>query len=105
MAISPHEVAERVEEFIRKAFRVAEGDRTFTGDAHLYEGGFIDSAGVVELIAFIESSFDVTIEDEDIFSDEFTTINGISRVVRTRLASRARSDGHGRGAGDGQAAR
>lgn len=76
-----------VERFIRTHFRVLDTDPSFHRDAHLYEGGFVDSVGVVELIAFVESTFNVTLEDEDVFSDEFTTINGISSVL-TRLTDK-----------------
>ena len=70
-----------LESFVRKQFRVADGDSEFSRDAHLFEGGYVDSAGVVELLMFIESTFGVTLGDEQVFSDEFTTINGISALV------------------------
>lgn len=82
MAITQDEAAGRVEDFIRSEFRVAQADSSFTRDTHLYDAGFVDSTGVVELISFIESTFDVEIPDEDLFSDAFTTINGISAVVQ-----------------------
>lgn len=87
MVIAQHPIAQTVERFVRTHFRVLDTDPGFHRDAHLYEGGFVDSAGVVELIAFVESTFDVTLEDEDMFSDEFTTINGISSVL-TRLTDK-----------------
>ena len=40
---------------------------------------------MVELISFIESTFDVEIPDEDLFSDAFTTIDGISTVVERHV--------------------
>lgn len=86
MAISPASIAEAIERFIRTQFQIADNDPIFTRDAHLYESGFVDSAGVVELIAFLESTFDVTLPDDDVFSDEFTTINGIGAVVHRRLS-------------------
>jgi acyl carrier protein len=87
MAITQAPIAQTVERFIRSHFRVLDTDPSFHRGAHLYEGGFVDSAGVVELIAFVESTFKLTLEDEDVFSEEFTTINGISSVL-TRLADR-----------------
>lgn len=89
MVITRDEIAQVVERFIRGHFRVLSGDPTFNRDAHLYEGGFVDSTGVVELIAFVESTFDVTLEDEDVFGDVFTTINGISGLVLARRGDNA----------------
>lgn len=88
MAISPDDIAGRVEGFVRREFRVVEDDPGFSRDVHLYESGYVDSAGVVELIAFVEATFDVKLEDEHIFSDRFTSINGISGVVAECLADR-----------------
>ena len=81
MATSQVEVGTVIEQFIRREFRIVDGTAPGIRDTHLYESGYVDSAGVVELIAFVESTFDVTLEDEHVFSDQFTTINGIAALV------------------------
>lgn len=97
MVITQDEIAQVVERFIRGHFQVLSGDPAFNRDAHLYEGGFVDSMGVVELIAFVESTFDVTLKDEDVFGDLFTTVNGICDVV----LARRRDNGSGSAEMDG----
>jgi acyl carrier protein len=93
MTAPQYEVASAIEAFIRRQFRIIEGDAAFSRDAHLFEGGYVDSAGVVELLMFVESTYGVTLDDEQIFSDQFTTINGItgiltpSRTVRDELGA------------------
>ncbi|MBI4271491.1 MAG: acyl carrier protein [Candidatus Rokubacteria bacterium] len=87
MTPMPNDIARAVEQFVRTAFLVPDGDASFHRDAHLYDGGFVDSAGVVELIAFLESAFDMVLEDDDVFDDTFTTINGIAAVVHRRLVA------------------
>lgn len=82
MAISSDEAAHRIEAFVRREFRVAPQDPTFSRDTHLFESGFLDSTGVLELVAFLESAFGLRLPDEELFSEEFTTINGISGIVR-----------------------
>lgn len=86
MGRSPESIASAVETFIRGEFRVQASDRSFHRDVPLYDSGFVDSAGVVELIAFLESTFDVELTEEDIFSEHFTTINGISSLIHLRLS-------------------
>jgi acyl carrier protein len=54
----------------------------------MFEAGLVDSAGVVELIAFLESTFKIGLGDDDVFSEEFTTINGIASIV-DRIATKA----------------
>ncbi|HSL20192.1 MAG TPA: acyl carrier protein [Vicinamibacterales bacterium] len=81
MATPLPDTAARIEAFIRRHFHVIDGDPGFSRDAHLFEGGYVDSAGIVELLMFIESTFGVTFGDDQIFSDQFTTINGISALL------------------------
>jgi acyl carrier protein len=81
MAISPPDTAGRIEAFIRRHFRIVADDPRFSRDAHLFEDGYVDSAGVVELLMFLESTFAVKLDDEQIFSDEFTTINGLGAII------------------------
>jgi acyl carrier protein len=95
MATSQGEIADVIEHFIRQEFRIIE-DGTSLREAHLYESGYVDSAGVVELIAFVESMFNISLDDEHVFSDEFTTINGISAIVMAleKMGSGVISRGH-----------
>lgn len=81
MPTSQPDVARVVDGFIREHFQIADDDPAFSRDAHLFEGGFVDSAGVVELLMFLESTFGVTLDDQHIFSDDFTTINGITAIL------------------------
>ena len=83
MDTSPPDFAAIVDRFIREHFHIADGARHFSRDAHLFEGGYVDSVGMVELLMFVESTFGVKFEDEHIFSDRFTTINGIAAIVAT----------------------
>jgi acyl carrier protein len=87
MVTSQAEIAGVIEQFIRKQFRIHERDRSLR-DLHLFESGFVDSAGVVELIAFLESTFTIRLDDDQVFSDDFTTINGIAAIVEA-LSARA----------------
>jgi acyl carrier protein len=75
------EISNRIEAFVRAQFRVADDDPRFDRDVDLFEGGFVDSIGVVELLAFIGEEFDVEIPEGALMSDEFTTIAGIGQIV------------------------
>ena len=82
MVTSQAEIASVIERFIQRQFRIVDAVPSLR-DTHLFESGFVDSAGVVELIAFVESTFKVRLGDDQVFSDDFTTINGISSIVGT----------------------
>lgn len=85
MTNTPDIIAQAIERYIRSEFRIRDDDQSFDRDVDLYDLGFVDSAGAVELIAFVETTFGLELRDDDIFSDHFTTITGISGLVHARL--------------------
>ncbi len=81
------EVAERIEQFVRTQFSISPSDPRFARDADLFEGAYVDSVGLAELLAYVEEEFGVSVPDDDLLSDEFATIDGIAATV-CRLADR-----------------
>jgi acyl carrier protein len=70
-----------VEAYIRERFHVRADDALFSRDVNMWENGYVDSAGVVEMIAFLERTFNITLPEEVLFDPDFTNIRGISRLV------------------------
>jgi acyl carrier protein len=75
------EVAERIEQYVRIQFRVAPRDTRFSRSLPLFEAGYVDSVGVVELLAFLGEEFGVNLSDGILMSDEFSTIDGMAAVI------------------------
>jgi acyl carrier protein len=48
--------------FVHERFRLAAGSRRLGVDSPLFSSGVIDSFGLLELIAFLEDTFGVTID-------------------------------------------
>jgi acyl carrier protein len=78
---TPETRASALEEFIRENFQVGDDDPYFTHDVSLWDEGYVDSTGLVEVITFIEEEFGVTVTDEMLFSPDFTTISGMARMI------------------------
>jgi acyl carrier protein len=74
-------VAASVEAFVRARSRVSADDRRFSRQINLWEVGYVDSIGAVELIAFIEAEFGVDLPDAALFDPAFTSVDGIARIV------------------------
>jgi acyl carrier protein len=75
------EVADRTEAYIRNHFSISSRDVGFGPTVDLFQGGYVDSVGLVELLQFIQDEFGVEIPDDDLLSDDFATIEGIARIV------------------------
>jgi D-alanine--poly(phosphoribitol) ligase subunit 2 len=79
--LSPDIIAGRIEAFVRKQFVVDPQDNDFGRTVDLYDRGYIDSIGFVELLAFLANEFGVEIPEEDLLTDGFLMINGIAIIV------------------------
>lgn len=70
-------VKTRIREFLARYFRgveIADGEDFFAL-------GFVNSMFAMQLVAFVEKEFGLTVEDEDIDINNFNTIDAIARLV------------------------
>ena len=82
--MTQEETASCLESFVRTKFAVGSADTRFSRSAPLFDLGYVDSVGVVELLAFIRETFGVEIPDDELLSDDFSTLDGIARIVSRR---------------------
>ena len=59
-------------------------DRVIQTHEALISTGLIDSFSLVDLSLFVESTFGVRIEDTELNSDTFETIDDLSEIIRQR---------------------
>jgi acyl carrier protein len=76
---------DEVRQFIVKNFYVADADSLPDG-ASLLERGVIDSTGVLEVIGFVEKTFGVRVEDEEMLPENLDSIERITAFVERKLA-------------------
>lgn len=68
-------------------FKIPFGSNGMADTTNLIEAGMIDSFGIVELIGYLESRFDVMLHDEDLMSSELMSVSGMANlVVKRRVA-------------------
>jgi acyl carrier protein len=53
-----------------------------------FMGEIVDSLGIIKIINFIESEFDILVEDEDILPQNFQSISAIVNLVQTKIEIR-----------------
>jgi acyl carrier protein len=53
-------------------------------DTSFLENGLIDSTGIMEMVAFIEKTFDLTVEDEELVPENFDSIRKVSDFIRRK---------------------
>ena len=79
-------VVETIRQFIIDNFLFGESDH-FDENTDLFEKGILDSTGIIELVGFIEQNFNVTIEDEELIIDNFSTLNRIDHYLQLKTTS------------------
>ena len=78
-----------VRAFLTQNFPLADEGSDLGGDDSLIEAGVIDSTGVLELIEYLESNYDIQISDEEVLPDNLDSIARISRFVTAKLDGNA----------------
>ena len=73
---------QRVREFVTSNFFVQDA-ASLTDSASLLDLGVVDSTGVLEVMGFLESTFGVTVEDDEIVPDNLDSIERIAAFRRS----------------------
>ena len=53
-------------------------------DDDIFALGFVNSLLAMQLVAFVEKEFGITVEDQDLDLDNFRTVNAIARLVERK---------------------
>jgi acyl carrier protein len=64
-------------------------DVAIDDDASFMEGHILDSTGFIELITFLEETFGVKVEDEEILPENFDSLVSIEGYLRRKRTQRA----------------
>jgi len=61
-------------------------DEGFGDTDSFLESGIVDSTGVLQLVAFLEATYGITISDEELVPDNLDSIQNIARFLGGKLA-------------------
>lgn len=74
-------VAERVRRYIVDELGWDGTAEELTDDLPLIENGVLDSMGILSLVDFLESNYDITVDDTEIVPARLGTLASIDRFV------------------------
>ena len=81
-----NDIQTQVRAFITSNFYVS-NPTTLAADASLLEQGIIDSTGILEVIGFLESTFDITVEDAELLPENLDSIQRIGEFVARKQSA------------------
>ena len=79
-------IRQRIVEFIATNFLFDDTQPVVNEADSLLETGVIDSTGVLELVGFIEETYGIKVENEEITPENLDTILGITCFVQQKLS-------------------
>ena len=65
----------------------------FDDDTSLIEEGLIDSVGIMELVTYAQTTFDVTVAQHEMTLDNFDSVNKLAAFIRRRRPPLSESPG------------
>ncbi len=82
------QIEQKIREFIVKNLYYAE-DSPIGDDDSFLETGVVDSMGVMELVAFVQTEFSIEVAQQEIVVENFDSIQKLANFVRKKLPAEA----------------
>jgi acyl carrier protein len=82
----PNDIGPRVRAFIIDNFMFGEGAGLEDGTSFL-ESGIIDSTGILELVTFLEETFEITVTDDEMIPENLGSVAGIVGYLQLKLSA------------------
>jgi acyl carrier protein len=76
-------IESKLQQFITERFLNGRS-HSISVDDSLLDGSLIDSMGILDIVDFVESEFDITVEGEELLPENFQTIAALAAFVRTK---------------------
>jgi len=53
-----------------------------------FEKGIIDSTGVIELVSFLEETFEISVDDEELIPENLSSLKNIDAFLKKKLSQK-----------------
>ena len=78
-------VEQDLRRFVIDNFPFGQAGEGLSNDDSFLDQGIIDSTGVLELVTFLEETYDIKVEDEELIPDNLDSINRLVRFLERKL--------------------
>lgn len=80
------EISQKIRQFIAAKYPIVNQSKLSDTDS-LLDNNVIDSMGFLDLVTFVESEFDIVVEDDELVTDNFESIESVTEFVNTKVFS------------------
>jgi acyl carrier protein len=78
------DIAQRVRTFLVDSFLLGDDDG-FANDESLLDSGIVDSTGVMEVVSFLEESFAIAVDDDELVAENLDSVDRLAAFVQRKL--------------------
>ncbi|MCM8813991.1 MAG: acyl carrier protein [Candidatus Omnitrophica bacterium] len=78
------EIVATIKDFITHNFLIGDVSKKLDPDTSLLAEGIIDSTGIIELVEFIQKTFAIKVEDEELIPDNLDSLANIDKFVQAK---------------------
>jgi acyl carrier protein len=79
-------IEEQVRTYIAENLLFSDNGYTLSDDASFLEEGIVDSTGVLELVMYIEETFGIEVEDQEIVPENFDSVRKLAAYIGRKTA-------------------
>ncbi len=76
-----------VKEFIIENFLFGDEEQIEL-ETDFFEKGIIDSTGVIELVSFLEETFEISVDDEELIPENLSSLKNIDAFLKKKLSQK-----------------
>lgn len=77
------EYTQTIREFVIENFLFGDDNGLKEGDSFL-DNGIIDSTGILELVTFLEKTYEITVEDEELIPENLDSIDNVVQYLQRK---------------------
>ena len=80
------QIEESIRDYVARNLLYSETGFTYGDDTSFLQQGIIDSLGVMELVAFVQKTFGVHVDQQDVTTAHFDSVEKLAAFVRRKQA-------------------
>lgn len=83
--VTQEQISQSIRKFLFENYLFGYDKNEFSNDSSFLDFGVLDSTGIMELLIFIESEFDIEVSDVEILPENLDSVNCVSRLVYKKI--------------------
>lgn len=75
---------QQIRKYILENFLFTEDESELNNSDSFLDNGIIDSTGILEVISFLEESFDIKVDDDEMVPENLDSVDNILAYLKTK---------------------